>query len=74
MDGSDILLLSVGEIDSGVSFGVEKGTSATWRIRNEKDWSGINPGDKLSITTQWSTGESWITDRKGNEQIRVYAN
>ena len=52
----------------------EKGTSATWRIRNEKDWSGINPGDRLSITTQWSTGESWITDRKGNEQIRVYAN
>ena len=38
----------------------------------EEDWRKINLNDRLTISTQRASGESWIVDEKGNRQIRVY--
>ncbi|MBQ9210765.1 MAG: zinc ribbon domain-containing protein [Clostridia bacterium] len=51
----------------------EKDARRTWRA-TEEDWRKINEGDRMTITTQRGSGESWIVDEKGNHLIRVYSN
>ena len=41
-------------------------------VLTEEDWRKINLNDRLTISTQRASGESWIVDEKGNRQIRVY--
>ncbi|MBQ3705876.1 MAG: zinc ribbon domain-containing protein [Clostridia bacterium] len=51
----------------------EKGTAQVWHLA-EADWQAIDVNQRLTITTQRGSGESWIVDEKGNKQIRVYRN
>ena len=48
-----------------------KEKTETW-VLTEEDWRKINLNDRLTISTQRASGESWIVDEKGNRQIRVY--
>ena len=47
-----------------------KGVSTTWTV-DEAAWKDINVGDRISIASARSGGQSWIVDDKGNEIARV---
>lgn len=48
----------------------EKENVRTWFLA-EADWRKISEGDKLAISTQRGSGESWIVDGKGEKLYRI---
>ena len=49
-----------------------KGETETWYLA-EEDWKKLSPGDRVTISTRYESGESWIVDEKGNQLVRVYS-